>query len=503
MSNKIRIISTSDIHGTVYPYSYGDGSSRNHGLARIATMIRQLRDDNSILIDNGDILEGSPLTFYHYVNACGKVNPLTECLKEMKYDFVNIGNHDFNYGTEELFRHLDNCGAQCITCNIIFLGKPVGNYQIVERCGKKIAIIGITTQFIPNWEAEEHIAGMEFPDAFDSLKLLLEEVKGKADYTVVVYHGGMERDPKTGELTEKETGENQGYRMLTELKGIDVMIAGHQHRVYCGTLNGTAYTEPFFNGEYLSVIEIDPETGEITPQLLKAEAQPDETIMRLASEEEQACQRWLDTPLGHCDMDLRILDEREARLHKSQLATFINKVQLELTGADISATAIFLRATGFAGDVTMRNIISTYIFPNFLVVKKMTGRDLREYLEFDAEFWSVSEGEIIINPLYDFPNPQHHNYDMLDGVEYTVKVSNPSGSKITSLTRNGQPVKDDDVFLVAMNNYRASGGGNYDMVARCETVKEIQESCVNILSQYVLDHDTIVFEPNDNITVEI
>ena len=144
--------------------------------------------------------------------------------------------------------------------------------------------------------------------------------------------------------------------------------------------------------------------------------------------EEDRTQKWLDTPLGHTSMDMRITDDFECRYHKSQLATFINRVQLELTGADLSGSAIFFKAPGFAGGITMRDLISTYMFPNTLSVKKISGRVLREYLEKCLDFWSMEDGKVIINPLYDFPNIQYHNYDMIDGVEYEADIRKPSGS---------------------------------------------------------------------------
>ena len=504
MKNRIRIISTSDIHGYVFPYSYVDGSAKNHGLARISTMVKKLRDENTLLIDNGDILEGSPLTFYHYLRHPEKKCPLTDCLKAMHYDYINIGNHDFNYGSETLLKHCEDTGAVLLTNNVFKDGKPIGcEYDIRYLAGKKVAIFGITTHFVPKWEKPEHIVGLEFEDAFEACKRTVEKIrKNEApDYIICVYHGGFENDPDTGVSLEAASGENEAYRMVQEIEGIDVIVAGHQHRIYCGKIRNTAYTEPFFEGTHLSVIDIDTETGEIKPQLLETNGESDKAIEAIAYEEEQECQKWLDTPLGYTDMDLRVKDEFDARFHKSQLATFINNVQKEITGSDLSSSAIFLRATGFYHEITMRDLISTYIFPNTLVVKRMNGKVLRQYLEFNMHFWSMKDGKIIINPLYDFPNPQHHNYDMIDGIEYVADISRPEGERIISLTRNGKPVEDDDEFTISLNNYRASGGGNFDMVLNSETVKEYQSSLVDLLANYILEKKNISFPEVHNIEI--
>ena len=504
MNNIIRLLSTTDLHGNIYPYSYADRKPRNYGLARLRTMIKQLRDENTVLLDNGDTLGGSALTFHHYMELSHQENPMSICMREMKYDYINIGNHGFNYGYDVMKQFLDDTQATCLTANVLYQGKPIGKeYDIREIAGKKVAFFGVTTHLVPIWEKTENIEGVTFPDAFETAERIVKKIRENEhpDYIVCLYHGGFEKDPVTGIEGEKPTGENQGYRMVKEIDGINVMICGHQHRVYCGTLDGVAYTEGDYCGTYLSCIEINTETNEITPKLLPVEREADPVIMTLAENEEQRTQKWLDSPLGTTDMDLVVHDEFDCRYHKSQLATLINMIQLEKTGADISGTPIFFRAPGIDREITMRDVISTYMFPNTLVVKKIDGRVLKEYLEKSAEFWSVKDGKVIINPLMDFPNIQYHNYDMLDGVEYTIDVNQPVGSRIISLTRNGVPVKDEDTFTLAVNNYRASGGGDFDMIANAETVTEIPDSNVDTIARYIMEHKNISFEPSDNIRI--
>lgn len=504
MDNKIKILATSDIHGYIYPYSYADGEKRDHGLAKLKTLIDSIRDENTILIENGDVLEGSPFTMYHYQNRPNEINPLSVIMKEMKYDFTNVGNHDFNYGEEALFRHYDVVGGTLLTANVLYKGKQLGpDYIIRNILGKKLAFFGVTTHFVPKWEDPEHILNYEFIDAFESTKRIVKEIKEKEDpdYIVCVYHGGFENDPKDGSELVENTGENQGYRMLKEIGGIDIIVAGHQHATVCGTAMNCAYAEPAFYGAYLECFTIDPKTNEITPELLEASLPADEKIMAIAQNEENEVQKWLDTKLGYTDKDMRIHDEYDVRLHKSQLATLINKIQLEYTGADLSGVAIFLNAKGFYKDITMRDVVSTYFYPNTLVVKKVNGKILKEYLEACARFWAIRDDEIIIDPLFDFPTPQHHNYDMIDGVEYTIKVSNPIGSRIISLKRNGQDVKDDDEFSLVINNYRAGGSGGFNMIKEAETLKEIQKGAVEVIGEYMMSHQNIEFEDINNITV--
>ena len=503
MDNKIKILSTTDLHGVIYPYTYADGKDMNYGLAKIKALIDSIRDENTIVIDNGDTIEGSPFTFYHYANYPDEVCPLSLAMKEVGYDMLNLGNHDFNYGPDALFKHIETVGAPCISANVLYKGKLLGPEYIVKNlCNKKLVFFALTTHFVPRWEEPENIKDFEFIEAYECGKKLVEKIKKEEnpDYIICIYHGGFENDLETGELTEG-SGENQAYRMMKELDDIDIMITGHQHRTEQGVLFNKPYTQAFQRGEFLSYIEINTEDNTYKTELLVPELPADKKIMEICEEEEKNVQSWLDTPLGSTDMDLIIHDGMDARLHKSQLVTFINNIQKQTSGADLSGAAIFLFATGLGKQITMRDLMSTYFFPNTLVVKKVTGKILKEYLERCADFWAIKDDDIIVNPKYDFPTPAHHNYDMVDGVEYTIKVSNPYGQRIISLTKDGVPVKDDDEFTLAVNNYRSGGSGGFDMIKNAPTVKEIQKSVIDLIADYIIKNKDINFEEENNINV--
>lgn len=505
MKNRIRLLTTSDIHGYIYPYQYSDGTPCDHGLAKLSTLIQSLRDENTLLIENGDILEGSPLSYYHFYYERDHMHPLVKAIQYLNYDYVNLGNHDFNYGEEAINDYLNAIDAPCITSNMTYKGKPLGpTYVIRELAGKKIALFALVTQHIPHWEDPANIKHYKFFDALETAKKTIRYIKDleKPDYIICVYHGGFERDIQTGLPTEELTGENEAYQIIQECPDLDILITGHQHRSYCGKLNNTVYTQTFPNGAELSCIDIYTDTNIIEPRVLPATIEADEKLMALVQAEEDRCQTWLDTPLGTSDVDLAIDDEFDARLNKSQVITFLNLVQKEVSGADICSNALFLGATGFKSSITMRDLVSTYVFPNTLVVKQITGKILKEYLEKNAEFWSIHNDHIIVSPWYDYPHPQHFNYDMLDGIEYTITVGNDVGHRITSLTHNGVPIKDDDTFTLCVNNYRAAGGGDFTMLKDAPTVKEIQTSMVELIAQYIEKYNTIDFEPIENIFVE-
>lgn len=503
MKNRIRILVTSDVHGYVYHYQYSDHSEANFGFARLHTLIQSLKDENTILIDNGDVLQGSPLSFYHYHQEKDSVSPMTFVMKEMGYDYVNLGNHDFNYGTKALFDHLGALSIPCITSNMLYQQEPVGpTYVIHEVLGKKIAIFGLVTHYIPNWEKEENLKNLSFLDAYETAKKTVEFIYDleHPDFIVGVYHGGFEKDLTTGKPTEELTGENQGYEML-KIPHLDLLITGHQHRSLCGTAFGAAYTQTTDKGAELACIDIDLTNNTITPTILPVDVMPSSDIEQMVQSEEDRCQLWLDTPLGKTEIDLEVQDEFEARLHKHQIITFLNQVQMDATGADLSSTALFQGATGFKKEITMRDLVSTYVYPNSLVVKEITGKQLKDYLEQCAEYWTITSERIAVSPTFSNPKPQHYNYDMVDGVNYTIKVTNDIGQRIVSLTYHDQPVLEDMKFTIALNNYRASGGGNYFMFPKAKTIKVYTEDMVEVLAQYILDYPTIQFEPVHNIEV--
>ena len=504
MSDRIRILATSDLHGMIYPYSYADKLSHFHGLARINSMISLLRDENTILLDNGDTLEGSPLSFYHYMFQTDDINPMTDVMREMHYDYINVGNHDFSYGEEALMMHLQNVGAPCITANWRFHGENYGpTYVIKEVAGKRIAIFALVTQYIPHWERKEKIRHCKFQDAYETAEKTVALLKSleKPDYIVCMYHGGFERDLQYGYLTEEDTGENEGYRMLKNIQGIDVLISGHQHRSLSGKLFNTYFTQTAQDGKEIACIDIYPDTDTIEPRIFKVDTEPDTRVMAYVQDEEDKCQEWLDQTLGTTKVDLKVTDEFDARLHKSQMVTFLNKVQMETTKADLSGTALFNGATGFDQNITMRNLVSTYTFPNTLVVKKVTGKILKEYLEKNAEYWTIKNGGIAVNKSYETPTPMHFNYDMIDGIEYTIQVSNPLGSRIIEMKYNGELVTEDQEFTLVINNYRASGSGGFDMIRNAPTVRTDLTNIVELLAKYIMDHQTIDFTPIHNINI--
>lgn len=501
---KIKLLSTTDIHGTLSTYSYLDQTIKPQGLSRFSNAVKKNRElFECIIVDNGDSLQGSPLMTYAHRSKT-KPNPLALVLNQIKLDYYNLGNHDFNYGEDILLNYIDDLDAQCLTSNVLLNNKPIGETRIhTTQDGFKIALIGLCTDYIPHWEKPEHIKNFKFLSPIETLRNELNKLP-KVDYTIVYYHGGLEKDPITGVPTEVLTGENVGFEM-TLIPGFDLLITGHQHRSIASQINQVPVMQCSLNAtEYMEAI-IDIQTKSCEFKLISmSEYDYDQNIELLIKPFDDETQIWLDQKLGRVEgHDLLIKDPFDARVHKHPYVSFINTIQKQVTQADICGTALFNQAIGLGNEISYRDLVNNYVYPNSLIIKEMDGKTLKLYLEQCADYFTVIDNKISVNPMFDEPKPQHFNYDMLDGIEYTLKISNPLGQRVISLTYNGKDVKETDVFSVAMNNYRASGGGNFHMIPPCKTLLEIQRDMTDILAEYIMNKKIVTITHHDNIKVII
>ncbi len=515
-SFNFRILQTSDVHGYIYPRSYSSKKQADIGLAQISTLLKQYRTPNTLLIDTGDTIQGSPLTYHHAKENVGKENPLSKIYNYLKYDFITIGNHEFNYGKNYLENFLDFLDAKIINSNILnkqsgkpYYGKP---YEILNfENGPKVAIIGATTHYIPNWEQPAHINNLLFKDAFETIKDTVKIVKEKEnpDFIIVNYHGGFERDLETYELSMEDTGENQGFKIIKEIQDIDLLLTGHQHRTLAGKIFNTYYTQPAFNGTGLGLVDIkftytnnkwEYKVSEIKI-LNTINILPDNKLLSLVEKDEQTTQLFLDTPIGTTANDLLITDQLKARLYKHPLVSFINQVQLEYSGADISSCSLGNDVSGFKKEITIRDVIGTYVFPNSLVVKAVKGSTLLAALEKTAEFFELENGEAIISPKFNTPKLQLYAYDMYDNIDYTIDLSKPHSHRIKNITYNNLPLDLNRTYKLVMNNYRAAGGGDYLFIKKCKTVKDMQIDVIELLINYIYDKKEIEVKTTDNIKI--
>lgn len=529
------IMVTSDLHGAIRPIHYNTNAYRPAGLALLASLIRRERDRSPelLLVDNGDLLQGSPLASYAASFVSNhEVHPFINVLNELGYDAAVMGNHEFNYGQDLLRKAIEDSHFPWLSANIVNEGKPdeevlhtaptgaaipaFGPPYLIKTLssGVKIALLGATTHYIPNWEHPKNIEGLQFLDAMETIRAWVGYIREheQPDVLVVSYHGGFESDLETGEPAERLTGENQAYAICRDIEGIDVLLTGHQHRQLTAEIHGVTVVQPGFSGNGVGHVSTQLDrlsngkwqiAGKQARLLLldeDSDVQPDAAVMKLTDELEAKAQAWLDQPIGEVAGDLSITDPAALRLAAHPFIAFVHQVQMEATGAQISNTALLSEeARGFGSLITVRDVLSNFIYPNTLTVLELRGQDIRDALEQTARYFEVeTSGEVVVNPAYMQPKPQHYNYDMWAGVEYELDISKPVGSRVVKLEREGIPVAMDATYSVVMNSYRAAGGGDYAMYPGKKVLHEGATDMAALVEDYIRRHQPLTVEQANN-----
>ncbi|MBU1145813.1 MAG: bifunctional metallophosphatase/5'-nucleotidase [Firmicutes bacterium] len=512
---KIRILFTSDSHGSLLDLNYSNNQLVDYGMVKIASLIKKYRTKSTVLIDGGDTIQGSPLLYYHQLHRNNFSHPVATIFNQLKYDFFVPGNHDFNYGIDYLNQFTRELHSTTLCANILtkehnlYFDKAyeIRNYPH----GVKVAFIGLTTQYIPNWEQPSNIKDLEFVNVIDKLKEVLAEIKStySVQGIVVIYHGGFEKELDTLKDYVSDTGENLGSKILETFPEINVLLTGHQHRLISQNVKQTTVIQPGSYGKYLGLIDISFSKNKtwsldkIESQILSSQGVlSDRNLAFTISDIEDATQLFLDQTIGTVpNNDLKIEDLFQARLHKHKIVTFINQVQLLASKADISCTSLGNAITGFDKEITVRNVLSTYIYPNTLTVIQITGEKLRKALEKNAEYFVIENNEIVANPKYSYPKLEHYNYDMFDGIDYEFDISKEFGFRVISMTFKKKDIKDEDVFTLVMNNYRATGGGEFEMYKGLPILKEMQFDIAELLINYIREHKELVIPDIHNIHI--
>ena len=493
MAERIRILVTSDLHGTLFPQDELSGALHDAGLARIRTLVSYLRNDRTLLVDNGDAFCGAPLTSYHMSRYPDEIQPVTKLMQEMKYDYINLGNHDFSCGTEALMMHVQNVGAPCITGNLLFHGKPFGPTYAVRKIGEyKVVLFGVTSSFTALTEPSRNLRHFQLKDSVACARKAVSAIRRmeNPDLVIGMYHGGFTTDPATGASLKADAKENEGNEILS-IPGIDVLITGHQHLSLIGKQLDTTYVQTAANGQEIAMIDIDPKTRECEARLLKADVDADEEFLDPIRKEYEECQNWLEEDLAHCSDDLTVAVPSEARMDPSGFVSLINHIQMETTGAQLSAYAFSDSCKGFPEVVKRRDLFRIANPFGAFLVKKITGKVLREYLEKCAEFWTIKDTHIAQASRYETPKPLHGRYDMVSGVDYTIKVTNDIGERIVSLTYQGQPVEDDQEFTICLNRYRAAGGGDFPMLKDLPAAGTYTRDLMHMCEEWFKDHPVL------------
>lgn len=495
MKQQMKIYYTSDVHGYLFPTNYADTKDRPMGLLKCIPDFQ--KDENTLIIDGGDMLQGSALASYCQAHP-EEGFPQATVLNQSGYDFVTLGNHDVNFGTDYLYHYLEQLNAACICENILDRKTQSKKYPWTVKTlanGMKIGIVGVVTDYINVWEKEENIEDILITDPFEAAKNTLAEMKEQAlDLTICVYHGGFERDVKSGKQLSATT-ENIGYKICEQLD-FDLLLTGHQHLLIEGQfLHGTYIVQPSANALNYAAITVEKKEGalQIASIVGKPSEQPQAETFELLQPVEQKVQQWLDESIGSLDKEALADEKLAIALHGSPVVELIGAVQLQASQAQITVVSLANTSPGFHQEVTMRDVIATYPYTNHLITLKITGAQLKQVIEKNADYFALDEqNNINISPRYLYPKIEHYHYDFFVGVEYEIDLCQKAGERLVALTYQGIPVEDHEEFTISLSDYRASGGGGFSTYQDCPVVDEGAKEIVELIVEYIRSSEKIV-----------
>lgn len=476
----MKIFYTSDIHGYYFPTDYNDGKRKPFGLLGI---LDKYATQDSILIDGGDILQGSSFSYYRSIEKDSVT--AANIMNKLGYDFVTLGNHDFNYGYEFLRDYVNNLNAHVICCNVVDLKKEILNirdYEIIEKDGKKIGIIGAVTDWVNIWEKPENKKYFIIEKTLPSLMKAYEKIK-YCDFKICIYHGGIEFDPSTFEINS-QTDENVGGKIVESMK-LDLLLTAHQHMSFIDLKKeDTVLIQPGSYGTKAVELDIDIENKKINTRYINSSDSFDEDLFSEEYNIEKQTQLKLDESIATLPKALPFDTHLNMAINGSELANFVNEVQIDATGAKLSVVSFANEIMGLSKNVTMREVLNTYKFPNTLVVLEIDGKNLRRALENNYNYIKCVDNELIVNPSYEYPKKEHYNFDFFYGVDYEIDFYSPD-KKIGNIYIDNKLVEDDSITTIVMNNYRATGIAGFDMYKDLKIVKEVNMEMSELIVEYL------------------
>ncbi|MGH9942223.1 MAG: bifunctional metallophosphatase/5'-nucleotidase [Pyrinomonadaceae bacterium] len=538
----ITVLSTTDLHGNILPVDYYTNKPDARGLAKVATLVRQARKENphTLLVDSGDTIQGTPFAYYHNKKNNQPPDPMMLAMSALGFDALAVGNHEYNFGLKVLEKARGEANFPWLSANTYRQGtretyhRP---YLVKELGGVRVGVLGLTTPGVPFWENKENYVGLEFREPVAEARKWVKELreKEKVDLLVVAMHMGLEEDLRTGERGPGQVRqENAALEIARTVPGIDLILLGHTHREVPALLvadqrerqqitfgsgssqiSGTFFSSPSdsvlltqanFWGRHLAradvYLERDGQEGRWRVVAKSARTIPvtdqtpvDPEIARLAEPYDRETQAWLGQVIGHSAKELTAA---EARFRDTAILDLIQRVQLDVSRADVSMAAVFNpQARLPAGDVTVRDISGLYIYENTLVVIEVTGRQLKDALEHSAKYFRAYVPGKSAADLVDDKIPGY-NFDIAEGVSYDLDLTKPVGQRIQNLSFRGQLLAPEQKLKLATNNYRVNGGGGYDMYKGAPVLYRSSEEIRELIIDWVERHKLVPTAPTDN-----
>lgn len=530
----ITVLATTDLHGNIFPVDYFANHSASRGLAKIAALIRDARAQapDSLLIDCGDTIQGSPLEYVYqsYIRTGHlplnlrfsgppfQADPMMLAMNYLRYDAMVVGNHEFNFGWKNLARARGDAKFPWLSANTDVLdrrlGEPFAPYLLKSIAGIKIAVIGVTTPAVPGWEKPENIAGLRFRDGKEAVQstLALLRQREHPDLVIVAAHAGLDRDLKSARvqstpIQDDSAHENMVYQIATGVDGIDAIVFGHTHQELAQyQLGKVLLTQPKNWGISLARIDfiLDGKPGGPWSVVQKSsrvirvtpETEADPQILALAQPYEKVTEQYLNHPVAEAE---RALDGRLGRVEDTALVDAVETVELHYAKADVAFTAMFNPSVKVAkGPVTVRQIAALYVYDNELYAIDGDGKMVKDALENAARYFRSCQRESCANGPLINPRVIGFNYDMAEGVDYEIDLTRPEGDRIRNLRFHGSPLAPEQKLRIAINNYRAGGSAGYSMFRGAKIVWRSFDDIRELVVRYYTERKKLPVKADGN-----
>lgn len=544
---RLTVLGTTDLHGHVYNWDYfkdteyDDAKHNDVGAAKCATLIQAVRAERGahtcITLDAGDTIQGTPLAYYYAkIEPIGKgvIHPMALAMNQIGYDAAALGNHEFNYGIDLLRTFQSQLHHPLLGANALDwqTGKSVFPPYTMKRVhvpGHKpvtVGIVGLVTPGVAIWDKANVEGRIKFNGIVEQAKLVIPEVKRRgADIVVVSCHSGADTSSSYGDALPFP--ENASTLLAQQVPGIDAILVGHAHveipqRFVTNEQTGkqVLLSEPLCFGERVTVMDLNLrknrgqwEVASSAATLLNSNTAPeDPTIARILRTPHEKVRTYVNSVIGTC---LEDMSGARAVVEDAAAVDLINEVQAEAVKAALAGTAdantpVLSIAAPFSrtaiipkGDVTVRDVAGLYIYDNTLLGIKFTGTQVKAYLEKSAEYFQQvsGSGPFSIDDLTNAVTPTapngtpDYNYDVMGGLDarltYDIDVTVAPGNRIKNLAYDGKAVGDQDTFIIAINNYRQSGGGGFPDVTTAPVVYNEQREIRQLIIDWVTANKVI------------
>lgn len=488
----IKIIETTDVHGSIFPYDFITDNTASTSLSQVLTYVNQERtkkNQHVILVDDGDILQGQPVVYYYNFEKTDEEHIVAKVMNYMKYDVASVGNHDIEAGHKVYDKINKEFNFPWLAANAVneTTGKTYFHpYKILNKGGVKIAILGMITPGIPMWLPKNIWNNIDFQDMIKTAKKWVKIIKEKEkpDILIGLFHSGVDYNYGNQNINTPRN-ENASELVAKQVPGFDVVFVGHDHHgwnysvkniegkdvLILGGINA-ARTAAVANISY----SLKNKTKNISGEIIDIKNYtPDKHFINHFKKEFEEVKNYTSKEIGEFTKEVTT---KESFFGDSPFVDLVHKIQLEISGADVSfASPLSFYAEINMGPVYVRDMFKLYKYENLLYTMTLTGKEIKDYLEFSYGKWLNhmkdqndhllkfkfdENGKIINSHGHPALSNTYYNFSSAAGIDYTVDVSKPAGNriKITSFS-NGKIFELDKKYKVAINSYRGNGGGGH------------------------------------------